>query len=51
MNTQSEQALEKQLLTQLQKMKYSYVVIRDEQALIANLKTQIEKYNNTTLTA
>jgi type I restriction enzyme, R subunit len=50
MNTQSEQALEKQLLTQLQKMKYEYLAVPDEKTLVANLKTQIEKHNEITLT-
>lgn len=45
MNTQSEQALENELLKQLQKMKYEYVAIPDEDALVANLKTQLEKHN------
>lgn len=50
MNTQSEQALEKQLLTQLQKMKYEYVSIPDETALRSNLKKQLERHNKTTFT-
>lgn len=49
MKTQSEQALEKQLITQLQKMKYKYVSIAGETALVANLKTQLEKHNQTKL--
>lgn len=49
MNTQSEQALEKQLLTQLQKMKYEYVRIADENALVLNLKKQLEKHNGISL--
>ncbi|HRN70545.1 MAG TPA: HsdR family type I site-specific deoxyribonuclease, partial [Candidatus Woesebacteria bacterium] len=46
MNTQSEQSLEKQLLIQLQKMKYEYIALKDERALLNNLKTQLEKHNN-----
>jgi type I restriction enzyme, R subunit len=50
MNTQSEQALENNLLIQLQGMKYEYVAIRNEEELVANLKTQLEKHNKLTLT-
>lgn len=45
MNTQSEQALEKQLITQLQKMKYEFTLIPDETTLVHNLKRQLEKHN------
>lgn len=48
MTTQSEQSLEQELIKQLQSMDYERVVIKDEAALVANLKTQLEKYNNTT---
>jgi type I restriction enzyme, R subunit len=48
MALQSEQVLEQQLVTQLQKLGYGLVVIKDETALIANLKTQLEKHNNYT---
>lgn len=48
MNTQSEQKLENNLIAQLQEMKYERVVIADEKALLANLKTQLEKHNETT---
>lgn len=48
MNTQSEQALEKQLIKQLQKMKYGYILIHDEMSLVANLKKQLEKHNGLT---
>tara|TARA_B110000114_G_C15096811_1_gene402067 strand:- start:234 stop:3089 length:2856 start_codon:yes stop_codon:yes gene_type:complete len=46
MSTQPEQVLENQLVAQLQKLKYEKVVIKDENALTANLKTQLEKHNN-----
>lgn len=46
MSKQSEQILEEQLITQLQKLGYKYVTIADEKALLLNLKTQIEKHNN-----
>jgi type I restriction enzyme, R subunit len=46
MAVQSEQILEQQLVAQLQKLGYALVVIKDETALIANLKTQLEKHNN-----
>ena len=43
MARQSEQILEEQVITQLQKLGYALVSIKDEAALIANLKTQLEK--------
>jgi type I restriction enzyme R subunit len=46
MAKQSEQILEEQLVAQLQKLGYQYVAISGEQALILNLKKQIEKHNN-----
>lgn len=48
---QSEQVLENQLVAQLQKLKYEKVIIKDENALTANLKTQLEKHNNITFSA
>jgi type I restriction enzyme R subunit len=45
---QPEQILENQLVAQLQKLKYEKVIIKDENALVANLKTQLEKHNNIT---
>jgi type I restriction enzyme, R subunit len=48
MPVQSEAALENQLIAQLQKLGYALVVIKDETALIANLKMQLEKHNNCT---
>lgn len=46
MSKQSEQILEEQLIAQLQKLGYKYIAIADEKALLANLKTQLEKHNN-----
>jgi type I restriction enzyme R subunit len=46
MAKQPEQILEEQLVTQLQKLGYSLVYIKDEKELIANLKKQLEKHNN-----
>lgn len=48
MTTQSEQALENNLITQLQSMGYERVVLRDEAAMVANLKTQLELHNEIT---
>lgn len=48
MSTQSEQVLENQLIEQLATIGYAKVTISDEKTLIANLKTQLEKHNNTT---
>ncbi|MBP6386748.1 MAG: type I restriction endonuclease subunit R [Pseudarcicella sp.] len=50
MSRQSEQVLEEQLVAQLQKLGYSLVSIKDETALIANLRTQLEKHNNIVFT-
>lgn len=48
MTTQSEQALENNLIKQLVAMKrYERVVVRNEQELQNNLKAQLEKHNNT----
>ena len=38
MNYQSEQTLENNLIEQLKKLGYSYVVIKDEKELVDNLK-------------
>jgi type I restriction enzyme R subunit len=46
MAKQSEQVLEEQLVAQLQKLGYGLAIIKDERALIANLKQQLEKHNN-----
>lgn len=46
MSKQPEQILEEQLIEQLQKLNYSYVEIKDEAALLSNLKKQLEKHNN-----
>ncbi len=51
MSTQSELVLERQLVAQLQKLGYARVTIPDEAALLANLKTQLEKHNNMTFSA
>ena len=49
MNTQPEQILEDNLVAQLQTLGYSFVVLRDEKELLANLKLQVEKHNSITL--
>ena len=46
MSKQSEHILEEQLLIQLQKIGHQYVTIKDEKALLVNLKTQLEKHNH-----
>jgi type I restriction enzyme R subunit len=48
MAKQPEQILEEQLIEQLQKLNYSYVVIKEEKDLLSNLKKQLEKHNNIT---
>lgn len=45
MSRQTEQILEEQLVTQLQKLGYLYVLINSENDLILNLKSQLEKHN------
>ena len=50
MAKQPEQILEEQLVVQLQKLGYGLVVIKDETALMVNLKTQLEKHNNISFT-
>lgn len=47
--TQPEGELENKLIEALVKMGYKYVPIKDETALVANLKKQIEKHNNLVL--
>lgn len=49
MTTQPEQILEDNLIAQLQELGHSYVTIKDEAALLANLKSQLEKHNNVQL--
>lgn len=51
MSRQSEQILEEQLVSQLKKLGYSQVSIKDEKDLIANLKNQLEKHNNISFSA
>lgn len=45
MSTQSEQALENNLIDQLVEMGYERVALPDEAAMITNLKTQLELHN------
>ena len=45
MTRQSEQILENELVKQLQSLGHSFVQIHDESALVANLKSQLEKHN------
>ncbi len=49
MSKESEKILEEQLIAQLQKLGYQYITIQDEADLLANLKTQLEKHNNISL--
>jgi type I restriction enzyme R subunit len=50
MPRQSEQILEEQLIVQLQKLGYAYMVINSEKDLLLNLKAQLEKHNKSALT-
>ena len=49
MSKQSEAILEDNLVKQLDSQGYEKVVIKDENGLLANLKSQLEKHNKTTL--
>ncbi|MCK9480898.1 MAG: type I restriction endonuclease subunit R [Bacteroidia bacterium] len=49
MAKQSEQILEEQLIAQLQKLGYGYISLNSEAALLGNLKNQLEKHNNISL--
>jgi len=51
MPKQPEQVLEDNLVIQLQTLGYTYVAIKDERDLLANLKTQLEKHNNIRFTS
>ena len=51
MTTQPEYILEENLVQQLVDIGYKKAVIKDEADLIANLRTQLEKHNNCTLSA
>lgn len=51
MSTQSEQALEQQLIDKLQTLGYQYVKIVDEKSLLANLQTQLERQNGVRFSA
>lgn len=46
MAKQPELVLEEQLIGQLQKLGYGLVYLKDENELISNLKSQLEKHNN-----
>ena len=49
MTRQSEQILENELVQQLHGLGYEIVAIRDEASLLANLKTQLEAFNQVQL--
>jgi type I restriction enzyme, R subunit len=51
MSKQSEQILEEQLIAQLQKLGYGYISLNNEAALLGNLKNQLEKHNNISLSS
>jgi len=48
MTTQSEAVLEEKLIEQLEGLSYTRVEIPDEERLVSNLKSQLEKHNKTT---
>lgn len=50
MNTQPEQVLEDNLVKQLVNLGYGFVAIKDEKQLLDNLKKQLEKHNQISLT-
>jgi type I restriction enzyme R subunit len=51
MSKQPEAILEEQLVAQLQKLGYSLILLKDENELINNLKSQLEKHNNIQFTS
>ena len=51
MPPQSEYALEEALIAQLKGMEYSFVAIKDEAAMLSNIKRQLELHNNIKLSA
>lgn len=51
MTTQPEQVLENNLISQLIALGHKSVVIKTEDDLLSNLKSQLEKHNKTTFTA
>jgi type I restriction enzyme R subunit len=48
MTTQPEQILENNLVKQLTGLNYTYVHINNEEGILANLKSQLEFFNETT---
>ena len=48
MTHQSEQQLEKELIEQLNRLGFSPIVLEDTQAMIQNLRRQLEKFNKNT---
>lgn len=51
MTTQPEQTLENNLMIQLEQLGYKKVVIKEEQDLLTNLKSQLEKHNKIQLSS
>ncbi len=47
MSHQSESQLEKTLISQLQRLGFSLVVLKDQDAIVKNLQAQLEKFNQT----
>jgi len=50
MTRQPEQILEDNLVRHLTSISYSFISIKDEADLLLNLKEQLEKHNNVSLT-
>jgi len=50
MTTQPEQLLEDNLVKQLQSLGYGFIALKDDNDLNTNLKAQLEKHNQITLT-
>jgi len=48
MTTQPEQILEDNLVKQLTGLEYAYIDINNEEGILANLKSQLESFNETT---
>lgn len=48
-NIQSEAELENTLIKQLENLEYDFVTIKDEKAMLENLKSKLEDHNFKTL--
>jgi type I restriction enzyme R subunit len=50
MVSQPEHSLERKLIEQLIELGHASITLKDEEAILANLQSQLEQFNNTTFT-